>query len=155
MYLLERFSDSSATGVMLDETVELGNDFQAAEDAFFEYQEIYGDECALILTGDLKQPIKWSLPTKKRFDISHLPHYKFDPYVGLPATMSVGSDSYAGVITSVERNGSVIRWGHNGARLGEGAEYTRRQDGHYREKGSNASRRLILGYAKDYRDPSF
>jgi hypothetical protein len=73
--------------------------------------------------------------------------------VGTPATMSVGSDRYAGHIVSVSASGRKIGFAMLG-RDDVDCYATLRKDGRYRRVGSDSTS-IGIGYATDYRDPSF
>lgn len=74
------------------------------------------------------------------------------PVVGMPATYSIGSDSYAAEVVSVSKSGHKIE-----ARVGRGSKaetFTRRKNGAYVLAGTTYGH-LTLGMAREYRDPSF
>lgn len=77
------------------------------------------------------------------------------PVAGMPATIHIGSDSYAARVVSVA---SPTRIFIAESRDDEkGSMWSKRKDGRWRPKGAgrNSGYSLGLGYAKDYRDPSF
>lgn len=67
---------------------------------------------------------------------------KMDLLVGLPATISIGSDRYAAKVVRVTARTIVVSHG---------------QVFRFTKRGWQAGRsyRLAVGYAEDYRDPSF
>lgn len=83
------------------------------------------------------------------------------PTVGMLATYGIGSDAYAMVITAVSRTGHRVEAMHIADEtdptsiLGNQVRtFTRRRNGKYRSVGANYDH-LGLGYARNYRDPSF
>jgi len=95
------------------------------------------------------------------------------PKVGDPATYSIGSDSYARTVVQVSPSGKTVFVTNDEARAKEGSDYygkqdyryypnprggrtkfTLRQDGSYRESGSNYGF-LNIGSRRHYSDPSF
>jgi hypothetical protein len=68
------------------------------------------------------------------------------PYVGMPCTLHVGSDSYAGKVLLVSKSLKTIT-------LEDGTVARLRKDGRYRT--ARNLRSVSLGVARDYRDPSF
>ena len=73
---------------------------------------------------------------------------KMDLLVGLPATIHIGSDRYAAKVVRVTAKTIVVSR-HEGDTDGQVFRFTKR--------GWQAGRsyRLTVGYAEDYRDPSF
>jgi hypothetical protein len=76
------------------------------------------------------------------------------PYVGMPVTYCIGSDRYAYEIVKATLSLKTV-WikstDKNDIRI---VKFTLRNDGYYTETGKNCGF-LRLGYAEDYRDPSF
>lgn len=63
--------------------------------------------------------------------------------IGMPCTVRVGSDLYAGKVEHVTPAGQKI--------VARGESFFKKADGSYQRR----SKRLILGYAEDYMDPHF
>ena len=74
--------------------------------------------------------------------------------VGLPATISIGSDRYAAVVVSATPSLKIICVEFRGYPDSERMRFTLRKDGGYRSTG-RGSYRLTVGIAHDYRDPEF
>ncbi len=80
------------------------------------------------------------------------------PYVGMPATHHIGSDSYGGRIIAVSKTGHRVTWqrvasdGTSQANFVH--EYSRRRDGRYLEIGSKHGT-LELGIARTVLDEGF
>lgn len=72
------------------------------------------------------------------------------PVAGLPATVSIGSDKYAALVTWVSPSGHQVRVREKGEL--EERRFTRCSDGYYRRERCY---RLTFLRAVDYRDPSF
>jgi hypothetical protein len=98
------------------------------------------------------------------------------PAVGMPATVSYWTDSYAAIVTAVSKSGAKLTLRAlneivvSGSVADGSAEYryeaypegvgqtwtaTRRQDGKYRLQGFDRGGFVGLGRARAYRDPSF
>jgi hypothetical protein len=75
-------------------------------------------------------------------------------HVGMPATFGIGSDAYAEEVTSWTYFKSGVKAGLVRTVTTNGGVYTIRKDGRLRPDGSDYGS-LIVGYARDYRDPSF
>lgn len=75
------------------------------------------------------------------------------PSVGCEATYGIGSDSYAGRIVKVSPSGKKIAFAHEGSEVAS-FEATLRSNGRFRPVGSDSGY-VAIGYARDYRDPSF
>jgi hypothetical protein len=69
------------------------------------------------------------------------------PQVGMPATFSIGSDSYATEVTAVSPSGKTVTTKDHG-------DFTLRKGGRYLCKGQKYGG-LYLGYAVEHLDPSF
>ncbi len=74
--------------------------------------------------------------------------------VGMPVTKEVGTDSYAGVCTAIDRDGKRATF-----KVGNRVyQCSLRSDGRYREVGRSTSEtcvRWALGVAEDHLDPHF
>jgi hypothetical protein len=94
----------------------------------------------------------------------------YAPAMYMPATMSIGSDSYPGYVqsTSTTRDGApktvyvaALEWDNDAQRWTPNRDcvrkYTLRKDGRYREAGANYSGApsLTIGIAQHYSDPHF
>jgi hypothetical protein len=73
------------------------------------------------------------------------------PAVGVPATIYVGSDSYAATVTAVSASGHRVTLSNT---IGGSETATLRPDGAYRLLGRRGGL-VAFGFARDYRDPSF
>jgi len=78
-----------------------------------------------------------------------------DVEVGMPATLFMGYDQYGTAVTSVRKNGreiSITLWF-------EERIFTWRTTGknmnRYVEKGTYNGSTLVIGFARDYKDPHF
>jgi len=69
------------------------------------------------------------------------------PFVGQVCTYGIGTDCYADTVTKVSKSMRQIETAGHG-------KFSLRDDGRYRPVGCKYSS-LTLGFAKDYRDPSF
>lgn len=85
---------------------------------------------------------------------------------GTPATMSVGSDRYAMVVTAVTKSGKTITIAHaEQDEFGSWVVDTKRKErikvresktpGQWRTIGSSYRKPVFFGRAENYRDPSF
>ncbi len=83
---------------------------------------------------------------------------KIKPYVGMPATHHIGSDSYGGEIIAVSTTGHRVTWqridASGNANRGFVREYSRRRDGSYVAIGSKHGT-LELGIARTVLDEGF
>jgi hypothetical protein len=78
-------------------------------------------------------------------------HSVQQPPVGEPATYNIGSDSYAGEVVAVRREGKEITIQ---TAIGLHTFTYRRKSGYYKLKGTDVGI-LTLGVAVDKRDPNF
>lgn len=76
------------------------------------------------------------------------------PYVGMPASHCIGSDTYAGKIVGVSKGGGYVMFLRDGRHDGMVEKYTKRKSGRYIQAGCDYGH-LALGIAKDYLDPHF
>lgn len=83
-----------------------------------------------------------------------------NPSVGDPATFGIGSDSYAYEVVEVIRfkggkqAGQVkaVKASYEGR---EAEEFFKTKRGFQKKFGDHYNGKLVVGYARDYRDPSF
>jgi hypothetical protein len=83
---------------------------------------------------------------------------------GMPATISIGSDSYPATVTRVKRGPSGIivaisaRWESTRSNRPDEEEWTLRSNGRYVKRGQSQKRggeQIHVGVREDYRDPHF
>lgn len=149
VYIVTMHETDHLLGLCDDHDREFAIGLDAANELFDLAVSVYGDQYAILLSRE-----------DVTIDRVHFPSLRMaaqardvvKPYVGMPATKCHPSDTYAGVVHTIRRNGREIDFASS-VDADAVQTYTIRQDGYYRQKGTDKGAYLVLGFAEDYRSP--